>query len=62
MEWISVKDRLPKESGTYLVATEKGGVLMTHFYSTDQRFSSTRISRLITHWMHRPAPPKETAE
>lgn len=56
--WISVKDRLPDEEGTYLVATEKGGVLMTHFYLHGKRFSSARVNEHVTHWMPRPLPPK----
>lgn len=58
-EWISVHDHLPKESGSYLVATKNGGVMITRFYAKQQRFSSTRLNRLITHWRYRPAPPKE---
>jgi len=58
-EWISVKDKMPEHSGTYIVATKNGGVLMTRFYDNHRRFSSTKINALITHWMPRPEPPEE---
>lgn len=59
MNWISVDDRLPEEEGTYIVATKNGGVTMTHYHKNHNRFSSTRLNKLITHWMYRPEPPKE---
>ena len=58
-EWISVKDRLPEQEGTYIVATVNGAVTMTHYYPRHKRFSSSRINKLVTHWMNRPEPPKE---
>lgn len=57
--WVSVKDRLPGEAGTYLVATRNRAVKITHFYLLQQIFSSKRINRLVTHWMPLPEPPKE---
>ncbi|RGX52927.1 DUF551 domain-containing protein [Anaerotruncus sp. AF02-27] len=54
MEWISVKDRLPKEikcNGTVL-ATD--GVTVITAPS-----SSVTAKGAITHWMPLPEPPKE---
>lgn len=57
-KWISVKDRLPEEEGSYIVATKNGGVGITHYYDRHNRFS-THLNKLITHWMERPQPQKE---
>ena len=65
-EWISVKDRLPVEDGTYLVYTERGSVYASHFY-TEKQFRSDYIREenwsqrgkvKVTHWMPLPEPPK----
>ena len=55
--WISVKEDLPPCSGSYFVATKNGGVTITHFYESSQRFSG-RLHRLVTHWMERPKAPE----
>ncbi|MCM1220536.1 MAG: DUF551 domain-containing protein [Lachnospiraceae bacterium] len=61
-KWISVHDLLPESSGSYIVATKNGGVMMTHFYASRNgepgHFSSSRINSLVTHWMERPLPPE----
>lgn len=57
-EWIPVSDP-PKENGSYLVATERGGVFITHYWKDGQRFSSRGGRTVITHWKERPMPPKE---
>lgn len=57
-EWIPVSDP-PKENGSYLVATERGGVFITHYWADGQRFSSRGGRTVITHWKERPMPPKE---
>ncbi len=56
---IPVTERLPEENGSYLVATERGGVFITHYWVDGQRFSSRGGRTVITHWKERPLPPKE---
>lgn len=56
-KWIPVSDP-PKENGSYLVATERGGVFITHYWKDGKRFSS-KWSNGITHWKERPLPPKK---
>lgn len=58
-KWIPVKERLPEESGAYLVATERGGVFITHYSKRGQLFSISRMGSDVTHWQERPMPPKE---
>lgn len=52
-EWISVKDRLPKDgryNGTAVLATD-GSIVIT------APSSSVTIDGVITHWMSLPEPP-----
>lgn len=59
-EWVSVKDRLPEQSGYYLCTY----VFDNHrfyydrwFWESEKRFATTDN---ITHWMPLPEPPNET--
>lgn len=58
--WISVEERLPEDSGKYIVCTTKGSVYCTRFkaHSRGGNFQ-TDINTHITHWMPMPEPPKE---
>jgi hypothetical protein len=63
-KWISVKDRLPKEDGKYIVCTSRNAVYCARFY--EQRTAlhpngsfGTDSRTHITHWMLLPEPPKE---
>ncbi len=68
-EWISVKDRLPDESGRYLVANfEHDYVAVLHFsmrhgmFNSFDEFSPMAASDRaipITHWMPLPEPPEK---
>lgn len=58
-KWIPVTERLPEENGSYLVATERGGVFITHYWVDGQRFSSRGGRTVITNWKERPLPPKK---
>lgn len=49
-EWIPVSERLPTESGTYLVACDEGRVSWHFYYNT--------FPDRVTHWMPLPTPPK----
>ena len=60
--WISVKDRMPEESGRYIVYAVDGGAL--HHTTVAQFQKSFHLSgRMaywkVTHWMPIPEPPKE---
>ena len=63
-KWISVEDRLPEESGEYLVVT-RGGVCMTMAYSAVHRvfnaFDWGEVNAPINcdYWMPLPEMPKE---
>ena len=61
--WHDVKLDPPTEEGSYLVATDNGGVMISHWYQkrvirgmvTGGGFTGARGH--ITHWMPRPEPP-----
>ena len=61
--WHDVNLDPPTEEGSYLVATDNGGVMISHWYPlrtfngvvTGGGFTGARGH--ITHWMNRPDPP-----
>ena len=65
-EWISVKDRLPEESGNYLCASGRVCQIL-HFSEKYKRFNvrdsfnqkeACLMGVHITHWMPLPELPK----
>jgi hypothetical protein len=62
MEWISVKERLPKESGDYLI-TDTGTCFVSYFDVEEQKWEFFGVEfwkhEEVTHWMPLPEPPKE---
>lgn len=67
-DWISVKDRLPEESGDYLALQNSVNQYVLHFSSRHQAFNCYDFDEIakykitdITHWMELPEPPKEFA-
>lgn len=56
-EWISVEERLPETSGSYIVCTDKGGVCTAHFYADCGRFNAP-FGKSVVYWMPLPEPPK----
>ena len=63
-EWISVKDRLPEESGYYLVFENIGrsevlpySKKYKAFNAFDDSYSESNVIS-VTHWMPLPQPPK----
>ena len=61
MNWISVEDRLPEETGYYLIFCHAGEKMfpkqkIDYFIENKQGWLH---SSNITHWMPLPAPPKE---
>jgi hypothetical protein len=65
-KWISVKDRLPKCFGTFIVAvTEPDKTAYTDSADYDPFLKTWKTSNYfakgyeVTHWMPLPEPPKE---
>ena len=63
-EWISVDDRLPEESGYYLVFADIGrNEVLSYskkyqaFNAYDDSYSESNVIP-VTHWMPMPNPPK----
>ena len=56
-EWVSVDERLPEETGKYIVCTAKNTVYLAKYYSNVKHFGIEAHTH-ITHWMPLPAPPK----
>ena len=63
-EWISVDDRLPEESGYYLVFTDIGRIALLAYSKKYQAFNAHDDSYSeeyvipVTHWKPMPNPPK----
>lgn len=63
--WISVKDRLPEESGKVLVYCKDGYMSAVHYSAKHQQFNNFDACAKrdevwdVTHWMPLPEPPKE---
>lgn len=55
-EWIPVSEP-PKEKGTYIVCTDKGGVLLGHWYGKEWNVGGGSKKHLA-YWMKKPEPPK----
>lgn len=61
-KWISVEERLPEESGSYLVCTRRSYAFTAHFYLNTNEWKSHfagSAGKHITHWMPLPEPLKE---
>ena len=58
-EWISVKDRLPEESGEYLAyCGEYDGICVLYFEISKTKGRWMRKWKEVTHWMPLPEPPR----
>nr|DAR20710.1 MAG TPA: Protein of unknown function (DUF551) [Caudoviricetes sp.] len=63
MEWVSVKDRLPEEPGTYLVSCVSNGPYFCGTHTITAQWNGkcwwrTKYQK-FTHWMPMPEPVKE---
>lgn len=63
-EWVSVKDRLPEESGMYIVTANDGHAQRVSFVLWQKRnrmwnLTGARSYWRVTHWQPMPQPPKE---
>lgn len=62
-EWIPVTERMPEESGMYIVAAKDGRAQRTTFVIWQKRnkvwnLTGARSYWKVTHWMPLPEPPK----
>ena len=62
-EWLSVKDRLPEESGMYIVTANDGHAQRVSFVQWQKKnrrwnLTGARSYWRVTHWMPMPQPPK----
>ena len=57
-EWISVKERLPKQGEDVLVYTITNDVRKAHCYGDRSWFAEDGVWRWVTHWMPLPGMPK----
>lgn len=57
--WIPVSERLPEDSGDYLVHDSCGNIFQNFFGTVVKRWSAR--DGMITHWMPLPDPPEEEA-
>ena len=62
-EWISVKERLPEESGMYIVTANDGHAQRISFVQWQKRnrmwnLTGARSYWRVTHWQPIPQPPK----
>lgn len=64
--WISVKDRLPTEEGSYLVVGKTGGATVTRWYMPNQFHPQGHFggnsAEYIRYWMPRPQAPYKAGE
>lgn len=59
--WIPVKERLPKESGSYQITTTHGKVAI-YVFGADSISSHEYWKRCVTAWIPLPEPYKEVTE
>ena len=64
--WISVKDRLPEKTGSYLVIGKTGGAVITRWYEPSEYHPNGHFggncSDYIRYWMPRPEPYQTKGE
>ena len=56
--WVSVKDRLPGETGSYIICTANHAVCTARYYAKSGLFNGV-AGRHAAYWMPLPEPPKE---
>ncbi len=68
MKWINVNERLPEDSGSYLVRTVRNDTEVSWYHQADYMMDDNREKQwyaprtdyevYVTHWMPLPEPPK----
>jgi putative addiction module CopG family antidote len=65
LQWVSVAERLPETTGSYLVASSRGTVAVADWYE-ENRWSVGRdevfVAQEISCWMPLPTPPEPESE
>lgn len=59
-KWISIKERMPDNSGSYIVATDRGAVCTARYWENPKRWNSAKMNAHIVAWMPLPAPPEQS--
>ena len=57
-EWISVKDRLPKEDEIVIICTDKNFIYAGELIGDTWFLDNDSWTETVTHWMPLPQPPK----
>lgn len=57
-EWISVKDRLPKEDEIVIICTDKNFIYAGELIGDTWFLDNDSWTATVTHWMPLPQPPK----
>ena len=59
MEWIKIKDKLPKQ-GSFVVAYKENGLVLGMYYNADREFMYGQLNQTtqVTHWQPLPDAPK----
>ena len=54
-DWISVKEKKKKKSGSYLVIGKSGTAFVTHFYAKSEHNQKPHFSnKYVSHWQEQP--------
>jgi hypothetical protein len=56
--WVSVLERIPNESGDYLVLLRGANYRVMSFNLSNEKFIPICMNRAITHWMSLPSMPR----
>ena len=57
-EWISVKDRLPKEDEIVIICTDKNFIYAGELIGDTWFLDNDSWTATVTHWIPLPQPPK----
>ena len=57
-EWISVKDRLPKDDEIVIICTDKNFIYAGELIGDTWFLDNDSWTATVTHWMPLPQPPK----
>ena len=57
-EWISVKDRLPKNDEIVIICTDKNFIYAGELIGNTWFLDNDSWTATVTHWMPLPQPPK----